>query len=187
MQPLVNPSELMVDFEIAIHRAFTSVFPNCSIVGCLFHLGQSLYQKTTDLVLRGKYKSESDFCLKVRCFSALAFLSVADVEEAYEELTDDDEIPGEFISYFGVNYMGVVRGHGRRRRREPPLFPMELWNVNNRIVNNLPRTNNALEGYHSSLKLGATHPNIWRLIKSLENETGLIQTKITHIHRGDIQ
>ena len=64
---------------------------------------------------------------------------------------------------------------------------MTLWNVNSRVVNNLPRTNNALEGYHSSLKfsLGATHPNIWRLIKSLENETGLIQIKIDHVHRGD--
>ncbi|XP_068234088.1 uncharacterized protein [Palaemon carinicauda] len=103
LQPLLNPSELMVDFEIAIQRAFTSIFPNCSIVGCLFNLGQSLYWKITDLGLREKYNTESDFFLKVRCFSALAFIPVAGVEEAYEELTDDDEIPGEFISYFDVN------------------------------------------------------------------------------------
>ena len=117
----------------------------------------------------------------------MAFIPLADVEEAYEELTDDDEIPGEFISYFDVNYMGVVRGHGRRRRRERPLFPMTIWNVNSRVVNNLPRTNNALEGYHSSLKfsLGATHPNIWRLIKSLKHETSLIQIKKNHVQRGD--
>ena len=117
----------------------------------------------------------------------MAFLSVDNLKEAYEKLTDDDEIPGEFISYFDVNYIGVMRGRGNRRRREPPLFPIELWNVNMRIVNNLPRPNNALEGYHSSLKfsLSATHPNIWRLIKCLQTETALIQTKITHIHRGD--
>ena len=58
---------------------------------------------------------------------------------------------------------------------------MELWNVSEKILNNLPQTNNALEGYHSSLRfsIGAAHP-IWRVIKTLEKETCLIQTKITH-------
>ena len=56
-----------------------------------------------------------------------------------------------------------------------------------RYSNDLPRTNNALEGYHSSLwfSVGATHTNIWRFIKTLKKETCLIQTKITHIRRGD--
>ena len=34
---------------------------------------------------------------------------------------------------------------GRRRR---PCFPQELWNVCERVVEDLPRTNNSLEGWH---------------------------------------
>ena len=45
--------------------------------------------------------------------SALAFLPTEDVEEAYEELIDD-EIPSELTAYFDVTYMGVVRGRGAR-------------------------------------------------------------------------
>ncbi|XP_068205181.1 uncharacterized protein [Palaemon carinicauda] len=115
-----------------------------------------------EALLRLLLVSPASSCTAERVLFGISLYPVADVEEAYEDLTDDDEIPGEFISYFDVNYMGVVRGHGRKRRREPPLFPMALWNVNSRDVNNLPRTNNALKGYHSSLKfsLGGTYPNI---------------------------
>ena len=121
-------------------------------MACLFHLSQSVFRKITDLGLKEKYNKDSEFCLKIRCFSALAFLPVEDVEEAYEDLIDDEEIPAEFISYFDLTYIGVVRGRGARRRRESPTFPIAVWNVNQHILQDLPRTNNAAEGFHSAIK-----------------------------------
>ncbi|XP_068246463.1 uncharacterized protein [Palaemon carinicauda] len=187
MQPNVDPVDLMADFEVAIHKSFNSSFPNSSIAACLFHLGQSIFRKIVDLGLKEKCNKHSEFCLKIRCFSALAFLPTEDVGEAYEELIDDDEIPSELITYFDVTFMGVVRGRGARRRRDSPIFPIDVWNVNERILQDLPRTNNAAEGFHSAIKrsAGGAHLNIWKFIKTLKEEEGFIQGRLTQILRGD--
>ena len=86
------------------------------------------------------------------CFSVLAFLPTKDVEKAYEELIDNKKIPSEFIAYFDLTYMGVVRGRGARQRRDPPIFPLAIWNISERFLQDLPRTNNAAEGFHSAIK-----------------------------------
>ena len=51
----------------------------------------------------------------------------------------------------------------------------------------MPRTNNALEGFHSALRASVTskHPNIWKLIDALRKEEFLTQTKIIQAQRGD--
>ncbi|XP_068222846.1 uncharacterized protein [Palaemon carinicauda] len=155
MQPNVDPIDLMADFEVVIRKSFNSSFHNSPIVACLFYLGQYIFRKIVDLGLKEKYNKHSEFCLKVRCFSALAFLPIEDVEEAYEELIDDDEIPSEVIAYFDVTYMGTVRGSGARKRRDLSIFLLDLWNVNERILQELPITNNAAEGFHSAIKRSA--------------------------------
>ena len=71
-----------------------------------------LSKKITDLGLKEKYSEDSEFCHRIRSFSSLTFLPVEDVENAYEDLIDDEEIPAEFIAYFDLTYKGVVRGHG---------------------------------------------------------------------------
>ena len=38
-----------------------------------------------------------------------------------------------------------------RTRRENPLYPESFWNVKKRVDEDLPRTNNAIEGFHSAL------------------------------------
>ncbi|CAI9718242.1 Hypothetical predicted protein [Octopus vulgaris] len=85
------------------------------------------------------------------------FLPVEDVGEAYEELIQVEEMP-------------VVKGHGARRRRRPPTFLIAVWNVNQRILQDRPRTNNAAEEFHSVMKLlaGEIHLNISKLIKTLK-------------------
>ena len=59
-------------------------------------------------------------------FCALAFLPQEDVIEAFQNLSEDDDIPIEFVSYFELNYIGVMRG---RTTRENPLYPVSFWNV----------------------------------------------------------
>ncbi|CAI9715233.1 Hypothetical predicted protein [Octopus vulgaris] len=179
MQLNAYPLELMADFEVAVH---TSSFPNSFIVPCLFHLSQSVFRKITDLGFKEKYNKDSEFCLKIRCFSTLSFLVIEDVEEVYEELIDDEEIPAEFIAYYDLNYIGVVRERGARRRK-PPRFLIAVWNVNQRILLDLPRTNNTAEEFHSAIKrsAGGEHLNIWKLIKTLKEVEGFVQGKITQV------
>lgn len=42
LEPLLNPTRVSVDFELAIHNAFREVFPGISIDGCFFHLVENL-------------------------------------------------------------------------------------------------------------------------------------------------
>ena len=59
-----------------------------------------------------------------------------------------------------------------RIRRENPLYPVSFWNFKKRIDEDLPRTNNAVEGVYSALRSSITckHPNVWKLIASLKKE-----------------
>ena len=106
---------------------------------------------------------------------------------AFEMLGDDDEIPAEFLSYFETNYVGIVRGRGDRQRRDIPSFPVHTWNVRQRVLDDLPRSNNACEGFHNALRssITSTHPNIWKLMSALKNEMALSETRLLHRDRGD--
>ena len=57
-----------------------------------------------------------------------------------------------------------------RTRRENPLYPVSFCNVKKRVDEDLPRTNNAVEGFHSALHSSITckHLNIWKLIAALK-------------------
>ena len=65
---------------------------------------------------------------------------------------------------------------------------MSFWNVKKRVDEDLPRTNNAVEGFHSALRslITCKHPNIRKLIAELKKKKiELQQTKIIHVNRGD--
>lgn len=54
-------SVLHLDFEIAVHEAVLSTWPNVLIKACQFHLGQAWYRKIQNLGLSGEHKDpESD-------------------------------------------------------------------------------------------------------------------------------
>ena len=69
-----------------------------------------LVRKICNLGLRQRYREDEVFNLKIRCFSALAFLPVIDVVEGFIELTDDCDLPPEYIAYFEMTYIGQARG-----------------------------------------------------------------------------
>ena len=72
-----------------------------------------------------------------------------------------------FVTNIYRNSIGVMRG---RTRRENPLYPVSFWNVKKRVDEDLPRTNNAVEGFHSALRSSnaCKHPNVWKLIAALK-------------------
>jgi len=189
LRPNSRPVQCIMDFEIAVHTAFTTVFHSAVVSGCLFHFGQSCWGKICQIGKKKKeqYNNDPSFGLKIKCFSGLAFLPLEDVVDAFELLSDDEVIPAEFITYFEGAYIGIQRGRGERRRRVEPLFPIEVWNVRERTLNDQPRTNNAVEGFHSALRASITsmHPNLWKLCVALQKKEALTQTKLLQVRRGD--
>lgn len=189
VKSLVNlmPSKILCDFEKASINALESIFPDVEVHGCFFHFSQSIYRKIVDLGLQHRYHNEPDFSLKIRCFSALAFLPCSDVIQGFEELSEDEDVPSEFLSYFERAYVGVARGRGATRRRGTPLYPISMWNVRSRVETNMPRTNNAQEGFHSAINrtLPLSRSTVWHLIRTLRKEEALAYTRKLQCENGE--
>ena len=80
----------------------------------------------------------------------------------------------ELYSYVELNYIrGLERQHGRGRA--PAKYPIPLWNHYLDALNNVPRTTNAVEGYHNGLNslFLASHPTLWKLLAGLELDMAL--------------
>lgn len=140
-----------------------------------------------DIGLKSGYLTDAEFNNKIKCFTALAFLPVCDVIDGFRKLTDDDDLPQEFVSYFEIHYIGGERGQDERRRRMQPTFPTELWNVFERTQNGMIRTNNSVEGFHNAVQNSMTnmHPNLWKLIAYLKKEETLAKKRKCDLDRGD--
>ncbi|CAF1089885.1 unnamed protein product [Adineta ricciae] len=96
--------------------------------------------------LTRKYEDDDTFRLNVRKLLALPFVPASEVIEAFNLLADDfDDEAENLVEYFEKTWIGEkkIRGNGRKK----PKFNNELWNVYERVMNNLPRSNNAVFEY----------------------------------------
>ena len=120
-------------------------------------------------------------------FQSLAFSAPDVVTEVYNELMqslDDemDQVLADFLIYFETTWIGVMK----RRRRRRPLFHYTLWNVQGRVVDDLPRTNNSQEGWHNAFarRAAITHPTIQRLVAKLLKEQAYNEILIEELSAG---
>ena len=77
-------------------------------------------------------------------------------------------------------------GRQQRNRRRNPFFPPHMWNVLERTLDGLPRTNNMLEAWHGVMQrsLQAKHPIILKFIQLLQKEHGLQEFNLAQIRGG---
>ncbi|XP_050053383.1 uncharacterized protein LOC126549053 [Aphis gossypii] len=180
----LSPKLIMSDFEMASINAFKEVFPNLKQKGCHFHFSQCIWRKIQQIqYMAQKYISDSTFALQIRLLLALAYVPENHVIDAFEELidsqyyTDNEKILQPLIDYFEDTWVG--RPMGRRKGRRLPKYSISLWNCYESASTLLPRTNNAVEGWHrgfSSL-LGAYHPTLWTFIDVLKDQQHLEDIK----------
>ena len=188
LMPDFHPKGCICDFEKGLQNSLVNSFDGITIHSCLFHMSQSCWRKLSEIGMQKRYNTDDNFKLLMKSFCALAFLPTSAVIPAFEKLVDCDEIPSAFVSYFEYTYIGIRRGRGERQQRDVPLFPINLWNVRSRVENDLPRSNNAVEGFHNALRSSITssHPNLWRLLKALKQELEYSAMKHTQLLRGDM-
>ena len=169
IQPRLQPEVIYCDYEIGNFKSLQYYFPSANIRGCFFHFAQNVYKKLTSLGLSQQYNTDASFALSAKMIIALAFVPPDHITAAIMELADD--LPQELLElldWLEDNYVGRMnrRGNGRRS----PLFPLHIWNVYERCMNDEDRTNNHAEVAHRRLKneLGMQHPTIWKFIDSLK-------------------
>lgn len=189
--PNLDPKMIMTDFERASRNAFHQVFPAAEGKGCFFHFRQCFYRhiQRTREVYDG-YSNDSEFKLMLNHLVALAFVPPEDVETCYERLMEEPffvnnaEILVEFIQYFERTWIGTVFRH----RKVPALFSIGLWNCFHSILEELPKTNNFCEGFHSGFSgtLGAAHPTIYKLIDAFKSEQGNTTVRMEQLIAGKV-
>ncbi|KAK9736154.1 hypothetical protein QE152_g12808 [Popillia japonica] len=104
---------------------------------------------------------------------AVAFVPTESVVEVFETLCENGIFPPEaqeVVDYFEDTWIGGPH----RRQRRPLQFDLDMWNLYQSIMWNLyqsiledlPKTNNSVEGWHRGFaeRIGAMHPNIWKFI-----------------------
>lgn len=190
LNPGLKPLTVMTDFEHAALLAFKTVYPDTAQRGCLFHMSQCLWRRIQQIgELQQQYKSDPEVALHVKQLVSLAFVPIVDVVKSFEDLLDstffidNEQILREIINYFEDNWIGRP---ARRGGRSQPLFALSLWNCYDAVINDQPRTNNAVEGWHRSFSelIGANHPTIWKFIDALKMEQNMNEAKIEQFIAG---
>ncbi len=191
ISPPLTPKSIMTDFELASINAIRDCFPTASRRGCFFHFCQCIYRKVQGIPeINRRYSSEPDFQLLTRTLSALAFVPVPNVDTAFEDLMDDRVFKSEIdtlqplVDYFEDTWIGRLLG--RHNRRRAPLFEHSLWNCYDAVVDGLPKTNNAVEGWHTEFAnlVSASHPTIWTFIEGIKAQQSLNEFKINQYLAG---
>ena len=171
---LFDPETIMTDFEQAIMSAFRCLFPSVSQSGCFYHFSQCMYRQVQQHGLQKlSYYVAEDFPLFIRMLAAIAFVPVTDAVDSFDTVVDagyPDRVE-PVVNYFEDNFIGWPDRRGNHRNT---VFPLTLWNVNRRVVESLPRTNNSVEGWHGGFQssLQCSRPTLWKLLDQLiwENE-----------------
>lgn len=151
-----------------------------------------------------RYTSDEIFRINVNKLVALAFVPVNDVVKAYMSIFNDfDHECEELLAYFEKTWVGQKRTRGIYQcvlpfcsdlrsffilgsRRTKPLYAIELWNVYERVVQDLPRSNNSIEGWHRAFncRVSIKHPSVTKLAKCIVREQTKFEFDIARIKVG---
>ena len=88
----------------------------------------------------------------------------------------------EIFAYFEETFIGKKVW----RRRAIPLFELKVWNIYDRVLANLPRTNNSVEGWHHAFDntMRCHHPDVYALVEEMQKENNLQRTNIIRGETG---
>ena len=141
---------------------------------CLFHLSKNAFANIQTKGLLLAYSNE-DAKMYFRSLVSLAFLPLSEVPDGFDELSLKlnsllifeqlslvDNLARkliyvfrkfmqfltflEYLEYFEKTYIRCRTGRVLREG----VFPTALWNHREAAINGMPRTNNAIEGWHNS-------------------------------------
>jgi hypothetical protein len=87
-----------------------------------------------------------------------------------------------------ITFVRLIRGRHQicRGRRRRAMFPVTFWNCHDRVNQGLPRTNNAVEGWHRAFQsnVGAHHPSFWSFVDVVKREQSLFRTIVLQLRAG---
>jgi hypothetical protein len=187
----LRPDFVLTDFEKAAMNAVRNEFHGVQNKCCNFHLAQSVYRRIQTANLQTRYGTDQEFSKMMRHIPALAFLSDAEIPDAFDELKP--LIPNEaqeIVKWFEETYVhGRVRVNIRNGNiiRHTPLFPPNEWSVFENVEFGFPRTQNKVEAWHRRWEtlVGRAHVGLFRIINEIKKEDIEVETEIERIISGE--
>ncbi|CAM4952107.1 unnamed protein product [Rotaria socialis] len=181
-----RPETILSDFESGTIKTIKEMLPNTTHKGCLFHFGQCVWRQVQSKGLSTKYQEDENFRLNVKMLIGLAFLPLSDVITGFDlvagEFNDDDA--DDLLDYFERTWIGEPKRRGVGRKK--PQFDIPLWNVYDRVMANLPRSNNSVEGWHNAFanRVTVAHPTMQKLAEKIRCEQSKFEVDIAHLLQG---
>ncbi|RNA33573.1 hypothetical protein BpHYR1_012155 [Brachionus plicatilis] len=180
------PLSITSDFERAFINACESTFESSLIYGCFFHFKQAVWRKIQEFGLCVPYEKLIEYRKILKVPQVLAFVPPNDVNVLFNKIKASLDKNLEYYSnvvklfeYLEETWIGrdVVKktGRGRWTKTEivhvKPMFEIELWNINSRINDCLPRTNNFVEAWHNAFSgMLCKHPSVYPLVDKFRYE-----------------
>ena len=166
-----NPAVIMTDFEQAMIACLRLQFPGSAMKGCNFHFAQAIWRQVQHLGLTQDYRETPEVRRVIRSLMALAHVPVAHVRRMFHTLSNMNgaaAVP-ELLNYFQRTWLDGQ-------------FPVRMWNVHGSET----YTNNKLESWHHKMNaaIGKAHPNVFELIKCLEDEQEMRQVTTANAALG---
>ncbi|XP_036334958.1 uncharacterized protein LOC118745576 [Rhagoletis pomonella] len=167
------PEVFTTDFEAAFIGAVKKVFPDTHLHGCYFHFAQCIVRFLNNMGLETRYNTDDEFSLHAKMLIALAFVPPAFVVAGFTSLISSEYFANTndlkpLITYFQDTWIGVQRRNGHTSAK----FPIETWNCYYVVINNEPRTNNMMEGWHNTFhqRIGRSYEQLGKFINALRVE-----------------
>ncbi|RNA10273.1 hypothetical protein BpHYR1_037581 [Brachionus plicatilis] len=180
-----KPKYIMSDFEKGITSCVKEIFKGTNVGGCYFHLASNLWKKVVNNGSRKVFRKEEVFRKFFNYLKVIPFIPIRDMIFVFNQLRK--AAPNDIIflyDYFENNYIGGLVNESSRTR-SVPLFPIATWNVHERVIRDLPRSNNSLEAWHRSLAQDlSSHPNVNKCIKHFLREQHATEIAIEQLKSG---
>lgn len=130
-------TKVMLDFERAVWSALRQTLPGVQLKGCSFHWTQALWRKVQGLELQDAYRNDCGTHQLIKQLMALSYLPADKIERRFRRLQQQATVRPlqDFCSYIDENWI------------ISQTFPPQNWSVFQEVV----RTNNDLEGWHSGM------------------------------------
>ncbi|CAF4412398.1 unnamed protein product [Rotaria socialis] len=96
------------------------------------------------------------------------------------------QLPQTNLSVLKTCKHWFVDGTFKVLAEKKPLFPIEIWNVYDRTIANLPRSNNSIKGWHNAFTkcVAIVHPTITKLIEKIRREQSKFEGDIAQTRQG---
>ena len=151
-----NLVEVIVDFELNIHKAIDEMMPAVRILGCFFHLSKAFQKKVTKNNMKTLYDEDIEFQRFIKKSVALSHLPLEDLETGLDWLKENVHFENSKIESFKNDFLKYIETYWING-----CFPPYTWSTWGRKDD---WTNNNQEGFNSKmnkeLKQKHTSPGI---------------------------